>query len=169
MFGPNDKFWTYDFDNAYFSNDFEMQCEDNDFDDDYLNSDKEMINGSYDYDDPFFNQDVDMHGEEEEFDYINGLVGEMTSYEQCHYNKRLMRTSILIGSGYMEEVRDGNPKQCLEMFRMSLRLFYHFVDELKWHGYLKEGKGRVDVQESVTMFLHIIRHNTRMQCVADKF
>ena len=69
----------------------------------------------------------------------------------------------------MEEVRDGNPKQCFEMFCMSLRLFYHFVDELKWHGYLKEGKGHVDVQESVVIFLYIIGHNTRMQCVADRF
>ena len=69
----------------------------------------------------------------------------------------------------MEEVRDGNPKQCFEMFCMSLQLFYHFVDELKWHGYLKEGKGHVDVQESVVMFLYIIGHNTRMQCVADRF
>lgn len=213
MSGPNDDFWTYDFDNAYFSNDYEMQCGDNEFDDDYLNSDEEMFNGSYDFNDPFFNQDADMDGccndtghgclnpdhdilhnngydtdydwsdsdtdsdcdwsdcgsEEEEFHYINGLVGEMASYVQRHYNKRPMRTSILTGSGYMEEVRDGNPKQCFEMFRMSLRLFYHFVDELKRHGHLKEGKGRVDVQESVAMFLYIIGHNTRMRCVADRF
>ena len=89
----------------------------------------------------------------------------MASYVQ----RGPMRISILIGNGYMDEVRDGNPQQCLEMFRMSLRLFYHLVDELKQHGYLKEGKGRVDVQESVTMFLYIIGHNTRMQCVADRF
>ena len=57
-----------------------------------------------------------------------------------------MHTSILTGSGYMDEVRDGNPQQCFEMFRMPLQLFYHLVDELKQHGYLKEGKGLVDVQ-----------------------
>ena len=93
----------------------------------------------------------------------------MASYVQQHYDKRPMRTSILIGSGYMDEVRDGNPQQCLEMFRMSLRLFYHLVDELKQHGYLKEGKGCVNVQESIAMFLYIIGHNTHMQCVADRF
>nr|POE98171.1 putative nuclease harbi1 [Quercus suber] len=190
MSGPNDEFWTYDFNNAYFSNDYKMQCEDNNFNDDYLNPDEEMFNGSYDFDNPFFNQDADMHGccndtrhgclnpdhdilhnngEEEEFDYINGLVGEMASYVQRPYNKCPMCTSILTCSGYMEEVRDGNPKQCFEIFRMSLQLFYHFVDELKQHGYLKEGNGRVDVQESVVMFLYIIGHNTRMRCVADRF
>ena len=46
-----------------------------------------------------------------------------------------------------------------EMFRMTLDLFYHLVDELKHYGYLKEGKGRVDVQESVTIFLYIVDHN----------
>ena len=80
-----------------------------------------------------------------------------------------MHIVILTGSGYMDEVRDGNPQQCFEMFHMSLQLFYHLVDELKQHGYLKEGKGSVDVQELVAMSLYIIGHNTRMRCVADRF
>ena len=80
-----------------------------------------------------------------------------------------MHIVILTGSGYMDEVRDGNPQQCFEMFHMSLRLFYHLVDELKQHGYLKEGKGGIDVQELVAMSLYIIGHNTRMRCVADRF
>ena len=80
-----------------------------------------------------------------------------------------MRTSILSGKDYMAEVRDGNPTNCHEMFRMTLDLFYHLVDELKQHGYLKEGKGRVDVQEAVTIFLYIVSHNTRMRPVGDRF
>ena len=56
-----------------------------------------------------------------------------------------MRTSILSGKDYMAEVRDGNPTNCHDMFRMTLDLFYHLVYELKQHGYLKKGKGRVDV------------------------
>ena len=80
-----------------------------------------------------------------------------------------MHTSILTGSGYMDEVRDGNSQQCFELFCMSLQLFYHWVNELRQHEYLKEGKGRVDVQESVAMFLYIIRHNTRIRGIADRF
>ena len=45
----------------------------------------------------------------------------------------------------MAEVRDDNPTNCYDMFCMTLDLFYHSVDELKHYGYLKEGKGRVDV------------------------
>ena len=52
---------------------------------------------------------------------------------------------------------------------MSLQLFYHWVNELRQHEYLKEGKGRIDVQESVAMFLYIIGHNTRIRGVADMF
>ena len=73
-----------------------------------------------------------------------------------------MRTSILSWKDYMAEVRDGNPTNCHDMFRMTLDLFYYLVDGLKQNGYLKEGKGRVDVQEAVAIFLYIVGHNTRM-------
>ena len=69
----------------------------------------------------------------------------------------------------MAEVRDGNPTNCHDMFRMTLNLFYHQVDELKYYGYLKEGKGRVDVQETVAIFLYIVGHNTWMRLVANRF
>ena len=67
-----------------------------------------------------------------------------------------MRTSILSGRDYMAEVRDGNPTNFHDMFRMTLDLFYHSVNELKHHGYLKEGKRCVNVQESVAIFLYIV-------------
>ena len=69
----------------------------------------------------------------------------------------------------MAEVRDDNPTNCHEMFRMTLDLFYHLVDELKHYGYLKEGKGRVDMQEAVAIFLYIVGHNTRMRPAVDRF
>ena len=69
----------------------------------------------------------------------------------------------------MAKVRDGNPTNCHEIFCMTLDLFYHLVDELKHYGYLKEGKGHVDVQEAVAIFLYIVGHNTRMQPVEDRF
>ena len=80
-----------------------------------------------------------------------------------------MRTSILSGKDYMAEVRNGNPTNCHDMFRMTLDLFYHLVDGLKQHGYLKEGKGCVDVQEAVAIFLYIVVHNTRMRPAGDRF
>ncbi|XP_050280452.1 uncharacterized protein LOC126721460 [Quercus robur] len=65
----------------------------------------------------------------------------------------------------MAEVRDGNPTNCHDMFRMTLDLFYHLVDELKQHGYLKEGKGHVDMQEAVAIFL--FQHST--ETISRKF
>ena len=63
--------------------------------------------------------------------YVFPFVGEMVAYFQRHYDKCLMRTSILSGKDYMAEVRDSNPTNCHDMFRMTLDLFYHLVDELK--------------------------------------
>ncbi|XP_075668578.1 uncharacterized protein LOC142638423 [Castanea sativa] len=69
----------------------------------------------------------------------------------------------------MAEVRDGNHTNYHDMFRMTLDLFYHLIDELKHYGYLKEGKGCVDVQEAMAIFLYIVGHNTRMRPMTDRF
>ena len=128
---------------------------------DTSSSDDDMTTGA--------DTDSEYDNEEEEFWFVFPLIGEMVAYFQWHYDKRPQRTSILSGSDYMAEVRDGNPTNCHEMFRMTLDLFYHLVDELKHYGYLKEGKGRVDVQEAVAIFLYTVGHNTRMRPVADRF
>jgi len=65
---------------------------------------------------------------------VNPLVGEMFAYMQRHYDKQSMRTSILMRDGYMEELKDGNPKKCFEMFRMTRSLLLHLVDELRGYG-----------------------------------
>ena len=107
--------------------------------------------------------------EEKEFWFVFPLIGKMVAYFQRHYDKCPQRTGILSGSDYMAKVRDGNPTNCHDMFCITLDLFYHLVDELKHYGYLKEGKGRVDVQESLAIFLYIVGHNTRMQPMVDRF
>ncbi|XP_023888121.1 uncharacterized protein LOC112000257 [Quercus suber] len=113
--------------------------------------------------------DSEYDSEEKEFWFVFPFIGKMAAYFQWHYDKRSQRTSILSGSDYMAEVRDGNPTNCHDMFRMTLDLFYHLVDELKHYEYLKEGKGCVDVQETVAIFLYIVGHNTRMRPMADRF
>ena len=80
-----------------------------------------------------------------------------------------MRTSVLTGNGYMEEMEEGNPKKCFELFRMTRPLLLHLVDELRGHGYLRDGQGDVVYTQAVAMFLYIIGHNTRMRFVADRF
>ena len=69
----------------------------------------------------------------------------------------------------MEELEEGNPKKCFVMFCMTRPLLLHLVDELRVHGYLRDGQGDVNCTKVVAMFLYIISHNTRMRCVADRF
>ena len=56
--------------------------------------------------------DSEYDSEEKEFWFVFPLIGEMVAYFQQHYNKHPRRTSILSGSAYMAEVRDGNPTNC---------------------------------------------------------
>ena len=113
MASRNDRshvFQEYDFDDAYFndvgSNNF---CEDND--DEWTNSESERE-------------------EEAEFNLVNPIVGEMYVYMQQHYDKQPMRTSTLIGRAYMDEVTEGNPAKCYNMFHMKPELLLHLADEL---------------------------------------
>ncbi|KAL0008690.1 hypothetical protein SO802_010192 [Lithocarpus litseifolius] len=156
---------------AYFnSDDDDMDIGGCDDDMDTSFSDNDMDISDCD-DDMITDADTDSEydSEKEEFWFVFPLIGKMVAYFQLHYDKRPQRTSILGGSDYMAKVRDGNPTNCHDMFRMSLDLFYHLVDELKHYGYLKEGKGRVDVQKAVAIFLYLVSRNTRMQLVANRF
>ena len=100
---------------------------------------------------------------------MNPIVGEMYAYMQWHYDKQPMRTSVLIGKAYMDEVTEGNPTKCDEMFRMTPELLLHLMDELAQHGYLRDGLGEVNATQAVAMLLYILGHNTHFKCVADKF
>ena len=50
-----------------------------------------------------------------------------------------MRTSVLTGNGYIEEMEEGNPKKCFELFHMTRPLLLYLVDELRGHGCLRDG------------------------------
>ncbi|KAK9997996.1 hypothetical protein SO802_017599 [Lithocarpus litseifolius] len=71
--------------------------------------------------------------DEAEFDFVNPIVGEMFAYMQQRYDKQPIRTSVLMGNRYMEELEESNPKKCFEMFRMTRPLLLHLVDELRGH------------------------------------
>ena len=118
------KFLEYDFDDAYFN---DVNCTDIDED-----NDNDWSNLECDSED------------EVDFDFANPIVGEMFAYLQRHYDIQPMRTGILIGHGYMEELNKGNPLKCYEMFCKTRPLPLHLVDELSHHGYLRDGQGDVN-------------------------
>ena len=112
-------FQEYDFNDAYFNNVGSSNV-DEDNDDDW--TDKEFE-----------------HEEEAEFNLVNPIIGEMYAYMQRHYDKQPMRTSALTEKAYMDEVTEGNPGKCFEMFHMTPELLLHLVDELARHGFLRDG------------------------------
>ena len=100
---------------------------------------------------------------------MNPLVGEMYAYMQRHFDKQPMRTSMLTESGYMDELYEGNPLKCYEMFRMTRPLLIHLMDKLNQHGYLRDGQGGVNATQEIAMLLYIFGHNTHYRCISDRF
>ena len=49
-----------------------------------------------------------------------------------------MRTSMLTNRGYMDELYEGNPLKCYEIFRITRPLLIQLMDELNQHGYLRD-------------------------------
>ena len=50
---------------------------------------------------------------------MNPIVQEMYAYMQWHFDKQPMRKNMLTGSAYMDELIEGNPLKCYEMFHMT--------------------------------------------------
>ena len=69
----------------------------------------------------------------------------------------------------MDELYEGNPLKCYEIFCITRPLLIHLMDELNQYGYLRDGLGGVNATQAVAMLLYILGHNTRYICVADRF
>nr|POF21433.1 hypothetical protein CFP56_18476 [Quercus suber] len=148
-------------------NDWWQAVQEYDFDDAYFNdvgSSNDCEENDNDWPDSKFERE-----EEAEFNLVNPIVEEMYAYMQRHYDKQPMQTSALTSKAYIDEVTEGNPAKCYEMFRMTPELLLHLVDELAEHGYLRDRHGDVNATQAVAMLLYILGHNTRLRCVADRF
>nr|POE52709.1 hypothetical protein CFP56_17662 [Quercus suber] len=93
--------------------------------------------------------------EEVEFNLVNPIVEKMYAYMQQHYDKQPMQTSALTGKAYMDEITEGNPAKCYEIFRMTPELLLHLVDELAQHGYLRDGLGVAKNFDVLTLYASI--------------
>ena len=91
-------------------NDWWPAIQEHDFDDAYFND-----IGSSNYceaNDDDWTEAESEHEEEAKFNLVNPIVGEMYAYMQRHYDKQPMRTSVLTGKAYIDEVTGGNPAKC---------------------------------------------------------
>ena len=91
-------------------NDWWRAIQEYDFDDAYFND----IGSSnyYEANDDDWTDSEPEHEEEAKFNLVNPIVGEMYAYMQRHYDKQPMRTSVLTGKAYIDEVTEGNLAKC---------------------------------------------------------
>ena len=83
--------------------------------------------------------------------------------------KRPMCSSLLSGKSYVQEVLEGNPQVCYDIFRMDVHIFKHLCNELKRLHLLEEDTGIMLVEESDVMLLYIVGHNTNFRLTCNCF
>ncbi|XP_054820818.1 uncharacterized protein LOC129319776 [Prosopis cineraria] len=107
---------------------------------------------------PLLQQDI---SEQEE---ICQLVGEYVMPYVC---KEPRRTSRQTGQMWVNEILQGHPDRCYEMFRMEKHLFRQLCATLDELGLKKSKKMRVE--EMVEMFLNTIGHGVGNRMIQERF
>jgi hypothetical protein len=100
----------------------------------------------------------------EEASLLAALLGEYAVNNLC---KEPCRTSELTGHSWVQEILQGNPTRCYEMFRMKKDIFNRLCTELVEHG-LTSSK-RMGVEEMVAMFLVIVGHGVGNRMIQERF
>jgi hypothetical protein len=100
----------------------------------------------------------------EEASLLAALIGEYAVNNLC---KEPYRTSELTGHSWVQEILQGNPTRCYEMFRMEKHIFNKLCTELVEHG-LKASKPMA-VEEMVAMFLVIVGHGVGNRMIQERF
>ncbi|EYU24015.1 hypothetical protein MIMGU_mgv1a011395mg [Erythranthe guttata] len=73
-----------------------------------------------------------------------------------------------IGSGFMNEVINGQDDFCREMLRMDKHVFHKLSDTLRQRGALRDTPGVV-IEEQLAIFLNIVGHNERNRVIQERF
>jgi hypothetical protein len=100
----------------------------------------------------------------EEASLLAALIGEYAVNNLC---KEPCRTSELTCHSWVQEILQGNPTRCYEMFRMEKDIFNKLCTELVEHG-LKSSKS-MTVEEMVAMFLVIVGHGVGNRMIQERF
>ncbi|XP_024641527.2 uncharacterized protein [Medicago truncatula] len=100
----------------------------------------------------------------EESYILAALLGEYATKYLC---KEPCRTSELTGHAWVQEILQGNPTRCYEMFRMEKHIFHKLCHELVEHD-LKSSK-HMGVEEMVAMFLVVVGHGVGNRMIQERF
>lgn len=115
------------------------------------------------------NYGSDLNESDVEFEIATSYVFECSKYVQKYYINSPRCTSILTGRSFMDEIIEGNPQVCYEMFRMDIHIFQHLCTELKMLHLLEKYTGIVLVEDTVGMLLYIVGHNANMRFAVNCF
>jgi len=96
--------------------------------------------------------------------FVSALVGE---YVVNHLCKEPCRTSELKGHSWVQEILQGNPTRCYEMFRMEKHVFNLLCIELVELGL--KSSNRMTVEEMVAMFLVVVGHGVGNRMIQERF
>ncbi|XP_054788932.1 uncharacterized protein LOC129294533 [Prosopis cineraria] len=88
-------------------------------------------------------------------------------YATKHLCKEPQRNSEYTGYLWVNEILEGHPVRCYEMFRMEPHMFHQLCNELTWYG-LKDTR-RMRVQEMVAIFLNTIGHGLGNRMAQERF
>ncbi|KAK8659156.1 hypothetical protein V6N13_029366 [Hibiscus sabdariffa] len=96
--------------------------------------------------------------------HVTALVVQYTAKQLCKVPRR---TSEQTGHAWVQEILQGHPIRCYEMFRMEKNIFHMLCTELVESG-LKVTT-RMGIEEMVAMFLNIIGHAQGNRMIQERF
>ncbi|XP_050238396.1 uncharacterized protein LOC126687883 [Mercurialis annua] len=85
-----------------------------------------------------------------------------------HIGRRPDTNSSLSGSGYVQEILDGNPAHSLEMLRMKKEAFLALCQHFKAKGWLKNSR-YISVEEKMAIFMFTLSQNHRNRAIKRRF
>ena len=95
---------------------------------------------------------------------VSALIGEYAVKYIC---KELRKTSEQTSHSWVQEILQGYPIRCYEMFRMEKHIFCQFCTELVEHG-LKNTE-RMGVEGMTAMFLNMVDHGVSNRVIQERF
>lgn len=120
--------------------------------------------------------DTDSESSDEDLAYTSGqinllnIIANVEEYANDHFEVERIRTSVLTGRAYVEELLSVRTKESRfhEVFRMSKCVFLQLCDLLEEGGHLRSTI-HVSVTEQLAIFLWTVSHNGSNRLVQERF
>ncbi|KAL4568308.1 hypothetical protein LXL04_023917 [Taraxacum kok-saghyz] len=124
----------------------------------------------------FFKMPNDLEMDDTQRNYLLSLVA-LTNLEESvvaatyfytYIYKEPCMTSIQTEEAWVNDILNGNPIRCVNVFRMSATMFRQLCNELEVHYGLKQSR-RISVKEKVALFLYTLALGLSNRDVGERF